>query len=186
LNEDTFRIRFLQGNRDRREIYAVVDRGGVGYGYGPLPLEQVDTSLFGGPSRPSRMGPGDPALAASLAARADDFHDLEDFFRFYGYPPDVVDWVEATDLRGVTGTSQTSFQDGGRDIDEVIDRLGVDSVALYQASDGEIVDPSGFDPEGNPLFYPRFWHNWAIGDLSGWRAINPRNYRFKAWLSFHS
>ena len=106
MNQDTFPIRFLQNNRDRRQIYAVVDRGGVGYGYGPLPLEQVDASLFGGPYRPSRVGPGDPALAASLAARADEFHDLEDFFRFYGYPPDVVDWVEATDLRGVTGTSK--------------------------------------------------------------------------------
>lgn len=186
MPDGEFACRFLQNNRDRREIYAVVRRPGGTVGYGPLALEQVDSGLFGDADRQSRLGPGNAALAASLAERAGEFHDLEDFYRFYGYPSDVLDWVESTDLGGTTGPSQTWFQDGGRDIDEVADRLGVDRAALYRAADQEIVDPSGYDPEGNPLFYPRFWRNWAIGDLSGWRSINPRSYRFKAWLSFHS
>lgn len=99
--------RFLQNSGDRREIYAVVERDGGRYGYGPL-------------------------------------------------------------------------------IDDVIARLGVDGRALYEASDAEIAVPGHDDPEGNPLFINHFGDNWAIGDLSGWRAIDPRHYRFKAWLSFHT
>jgi hypothetical protein len=186
VDETRYPCRFLQSNRDRREIYAVVERDGTGYGYGPLPLEQIDARLFGGPGRPSRLGPGDPALAASLAARAGECHDLEDFYRFYGYPPDVIDWVESTDLRGPDVMSLGWFRAGGRDIAEVSRRLGVDSVALYEGSDGEVADPGNYDPEGNPLFYPEFWENWAVGDLSGRRSVNPRSYRFKAWLSFHT
>jgi hypothetical protein len=121
-----------------------------------------------------------------LAARAGELHDLEDFYRFYGYPPDVVAWVEATQLSDPTARSYSLYQRGGRDIDDVIARLGVDSRALYEASDGEIAVPGHYDPEGNPLFINHFGDNWAIGDLSGWRAIDPRHYRFKAWLSFHT
>jgi hypothetical protein len=80
----------------------------------------------------------------------------------------------------------TWFQEEGRDVAEVADRLGVDYATLYQASHQEIAAPGNYDPAGDPLFYPRFWDNWAIGDLSGWRSINPRSYRFKAWLSFHT
>jgi len=181
-----FTCRFLQNNRDRREIYAMVRRPSGTVAYGPLALEQVDSALFGDANRPARLGPGDPALAASLAQRAGEFHDLEDFYRFYGYPPDVVEWVESTDLSDTHGLSNSWFQRGGRDIDEVAPRLGVDRATLYRAANHEIVDPTGHDPEGNPLFYPRFWRNWAIGDLSGWRSINPRSHRFKAWLSFNT
>lgn len=62
----------------------------------------------------------------------------------------------------------------------------MDGRALYEASDGEIAVPGQYDAEGNPLFINHFGDNWAIGDLSGWRAIDPRHYRFKAWLSFHT
>jgi hypothetical protein len=186
VNDDRYPCRFSQSNRDRREIYAVVERDGGRYGYGPLTYEQIRASLSGGPSRPSPLGPGDPELAASLAARAGEFHGLEDFYRFSGYPADVVAWVEATQLSDPTARSYSLYQRGGRDIDDVITRLGVEGRSLLEASDAEVAVPGHYDPEGNPLFLHHFGDNWAIGDLSGWRAIDPRHYRFKAWLSFHT
>jgi hypothetical protein len=185
MAEDGYPIRFLQNNQDRREIYAVVERDGAAYGYGPLTLEQVDTALFGGPSRQPRLGPGDPGLAASLASRTGEFHDLEDFYRFYGYPPEAVEWVEQTEMGSLTEPLYTPYQEGGRDVRDVARMLEIDYETLYRGSSTEIVDPTSYDPEGNPPFHRWFWSNWAIGDMSGWRAINPRSYRFKAWLSFH-
>ena len=79
MGEDVGPCRFLQSNRDRREIYAIVDRGGSPAAYGPLTYEQVDCRLLGADSR---LGRGDAGLAASLLGRADELHDLEDFYRF--------------------------------------------------------------------------------------------------------
>jgi hypothetical protein len=183
MGEDVGTCRFLQSNRDRREIYAIVDRGGSPAAYGPLTYEQVDCRLLGAESR---LGRGDAALAASLLGRGSELHDLDDFYRFYGYPPDVVDWVESTPLRGPEVGSTSWFQGGGRELDDVVRRLGLDRATLYRATHAEVADPGNLDAAGDPVFYPAFWDNWAIGDLSGRRSINPRSYRFKAWLSFHT
>jgi hypothetical protein len=42
------------------------------------------------------------------------------------------------------------------------------------------------DAAGDPLFISGFVSNWAVSDLNGQVDINPRAYRFKAWLSLHS
>jgi hypothetical protein len=111
MGQDAGTCRFLQSNRDRREIYAIVERDGSSTAYGPLTYEQVDR--------------------------------------------------------------------------EVVHRLGLDRATLYRATHPEVADPGNLDAAGDPVFYPAFWDNWAIGDLSGRRSVNPGSYRFKAWLSYH-
>jgi hypothetical protein len=166
--------RFLQRNDDRRQIFVTVDADGRRVAFGPLGLDEVDCERYVVPGGLVWRGLGDEALARDLSARAGEFHDLDDFYRAYGYPADILDWVEATDLRF------------GREVDEVADRLGLDVALLDEASWQEAHVQGSFDPEGNYLFHHGFGDNWAIGDLSGRSSINPNNYRFKAWLSFHT
>jgi hypothetical protein len=77
------------------------------------------------------------------------------------------------------------FRGGGREIDDVARRPDLDRATLYRATHAEVADPGNLDAVGDPVFYPAFWDNWAVGDLSGRRSVNPGSYRFKAWLSHH-
>jgi len=45
MGQDAGTCRFLQSNRDRREIYAIVERDGSSTAYGPLTYEQVDREV---------------------------------------------------------------------------------------------------------------------------------------------
>ena len=182
MTADQGRVRFVQHNQDRRQIYAIAERDGTGVAYGPLPLDEIHEHLY---RSGDRRGPGDPELARQLAARSGEFHDLDDFFRAYGYPPDVVAWVDATPIDNRRNRSGY-FIGGGYDPADVAARLGIDEQVLNEAAWPETYDPRSRDPEGDPMFYDIFWDNWAIGDLSGVRKINPNGYRFKAWLSFNS
>lgn len=175
--------RFLQDNADRREIFAVVTGAGPALGFGPLTMGRLYEALFTEPvSNP--WGPkGDAALGADLTARASELHPLDDFFRFYEYPPDVVAWIEATpvDDRSEQGTAGSA----GRDLDEVARRLGLDRKRLLRAAGTESIVENAFDPAGDPMHRPTFFANWAAGDET-FLAINPNAYRFKAWLSMEN
>jgi hypothetical protein len=166
-------VRFLQDNRDRRQIFAVVTEGGSALGFGPLALDAIYAGLYTEPY-PSPWHPrGDPALGDRLTAHGGDLHDLRDFYRFYGYPPQLVSWVEATPPEG-------------RDETEVAARLGVDPQRLHRAAMREAVIPGAQDPAGDPVYQDGFADNWAVANPAGQVSVNPDGYRFKAWLSLES
>lgn len=173
-DEDRDDCWFVQKDDDRRQIFALVRRDGRMVAFGPLTADLVDRGRYEGPRGAAARGQGDEALARELAVRGDEFHDLDDFYPVYGYPPEVLEWVESTDLTV------------GRELDDVARRLGIDRSLLREASWHESHDPGAVDAEGNTLFYPVFWDNWSVGDMAGRYTINPKSYRFKAWLSFHT
>jgi len=148
---------FLQADGDRAKIYASLDNTT----YGPLHLAVIHrTARFEEPAAP-----------------AGKLHLLDDFFGFYGYPSNVVAWVDATRLHiEELGTT------GGRSVPEVARYLGIDPERMAEAANRESVVDGLYDPEGNPIFLDRFEDNWAAGDLTG-LYVNPDAYRFKAWLS---
>jgi hypothetical protein len=174
--------RFWQSNHDQREVFAVVTEGRAQpLAYGPLALDEIRADRYLRP-RPWDSA-GDPALAADLAARADQFHDLEDFYRFFGYHADVLTWAESTQ---VNVPARHGMIQGGRDVADVASRLGLDGERLREAASAESVAPGEVDPEGSPVYHSAFWDNWAVGGPSGPLLVNPASYRFKAWLSFHT
>lgn len=111
-------------------------------------------------------------MAEQLVREADHFHDLVDFYVVYGYPPEIEQWANATDR-------------WGRQAEEVAELLGLDLARLRKACWHESHDDGSVDPEGNPVFYPKFWDNFAVGDMAGRFDVDPSKYRFKAWLSLH-
>jgi len=166
-------VQFLQDNRDRRRIFALVTGAGPVLGFGPLTLDAVSAGLYTEPY-PSPWHPrGDAALGARLGAQRGELHDLRDFYRFYGYPPETVSWVEAT-------------PPGGRDDTEVAARLGIDPDRLYRAAMREALIPGAQDPAGDPMYQDGFADNWAVANPAGQVGINPDAYRFKAWLSLEN
>lgn len=177
-------VRFLQSNSDRRQIFAVATGGRPAEGFGPLDVDQVGDELYTdqypAPYRPV----GDAALAADLMARSDEFHPLDDFFHFYGYPPDVIAWIEATELNTSGGGGW--YTGGGREAAEVAERLGLDEQRLRDAGMDEGIVPGAYDPAGDPLYQHGFGSNWAVADPSGRVTINPNARRFKAWLSLET
>jgi hypothetical protein len=74
-------------------------------------------------------------------------------------------------------------------LEEVVARLGLGEVArkaLWDAALAETVAPT-LDPAGNPIYYVNFhFGNWAVDFGIGGLRINSSDYRFKAWLSFHT
>ncbi len=177
--------RFLQSNRDRRQIFAVVTGDGPAVAFGSLALNQIYAGLYTEPY-PTRWHPrGDEALAVDLAARAGDFHDLDDFYRFHGYSAELIDWVEATPLN-IPTEGMGGDMDGGREESEVVERFGLDRERLVDAAFREGIVPGAFDPAGDPLYHVMFDANWAVVDPSGHVRINPKAYRFKAWLSLEN
>jgi hypothetical protein len=168
-------IRFVQRNVDRRDIYAVMASGALE----PLRPDQIWPWLRP-PHVVGHTPEGDLALARDLAARADEFHDLDDFYVHYGYPQEVLDWVVRTPL----GDSQP-WRDG-YDASEVVDVLGIDLTALRDAGGEDGIDHSRLDPAGDILYYRHLGEreNWAISDPSGRVRVDPSSYRFKAWLSY--
>jgi hypothetical protein len=167
-------VRFLQRNDDRRQIYALVEHDDRTLAYGPLAMDQVYRNLYESPRGLPARGVGDESLARELVSRSDEFHELDDFYQFHGYSPEVMEWVDSTDPTL------------GRPVEEVAERLGVDLASLADASWPESFKPGSFDPEGNPVFYPTFWENFAVGDMAGQYDINPASIRFKAWLSLYT
>lgn len=164
---------FLQDNHDRRRIFTLVTQPGrPPVGYGPLTLGEIWRGWYTEPQAVT-LRAGDPDLGTRLGARRDETHDLEDYFEFYGYPSEVIGWVDST-------------PPDGYDIHEVVQRLGLDFSALFRDSYTEALMPdNATDAAGDPLFISGFVGNWAVSDLTGQADINPRAYRFKAWLSFH-
>ncbi|GAA1818144.1 hypothetical protein GCM10009682_43610 [Luedemannella flava] len=172
--------RFVQRDSDRREIYAIVTDGPAAGAHGPLDLTRISRRPFV-TERPGYPFPtGDPALAESLAARAGEFHDLDDFYAHYGYPAEVLAWVASMPRHG------DYYDDRGYRSAEVADRLGLDLTALNAAAWREAIDPGRVDPAGDPVFHPDFDvdRNWAVTGGSGPVMIDVTSYRFKAWLSF--
>jgi hypothetical protein len=81
------------------------------------------------------MRPGGPELGAALIARAAEFHPLEDYFRFYKYPPDLITRAEATEPH-VAGRP---FEVVGRPSEEAASRFGIDLHRLHAAALEETV-----------------------------------------------
>jgi hypothetical protein len=181
---DSDECRFVQRHADRREIFAIVTGGPASGGHGPLPLERVTRQRF----VKVRAGwldlPGDPALAADLAARAGQFHDLDDFYAFYEYPREVLDWVARIPRQERDGSGY--YEQRGYLSDEAASMLGIDLAVLHASAWKEAVDPSRLDPAGDSVYYANFAVdiNWAVTAESGPTWIDVSSYRFKAWLSF--
>ncbi len=175
------RVRFLQSDEDRRQIFAVSTGEGAALGFGPLSMDEIYAERYESPTPLPWFPPGDEALAATLTARAGDFHDLADYYRFYGYPPEVISWIEATEL--VNPEALGPYHERGRTEAEVVERLGLDRERVHDAAMIEALMPGAYDAEGEPMYHHGFTSNWAVGDPSGRVSINPGAYRFKAWLS---
>jgi hypothetical protein len=178
--------RFWQHNRDLRQIFAIVAQAGSPpvppVAYGPLALEEVREDRY---LRPLRGVPaGDPELAAELGRRAAEFHDLEDFYRYAGYSDEIIAWVEATEIN--TRDALGYIFPGGRVPYDVAEKLGLDPVRLRDAASDESVMPHRVDPEGRNVYYEEFWDNWAVDNESGHLVVNPKSYRFKAWVAFNA
>jgi hypothetical protein len=124
---------------------------------------------------------GDEALGARLTAPAAGYHDLADYYRFYGYPPEVIAWIEATELDDPR--ARGPYHDVGRAEDEVVRRLGLDRDRVHDAAMVEALVPDAQDAAGDPRYHHGFSSNWAVADPTGRVTINPDAYRFKAWLS---
>jgi len=173
--------RFLQNNAERTQIFALASGDGMDVGFGPLAMPQIYLDLYH-TTPPSAWHPrGDPALGADLTARAAEFHLLDDFFHVYGYPPDLIAWIEATVLRDPD--ARGPYDDVGRPAEEVAERLGLDVERLRRAGAAEGIVEGQLDPAGDPLYHYTFGSNWAVADPAGRVTINPNSYRFKAWLS---
>ncbi|MEU7870314.1 hypothetical protein [Dactylosporangium sp. NPDC049140] len=181
---DSGECRFVQRHADRREIFAIVTGGPAPGGHGPLPLGHVIRRRFA-EARLGRFVPrGDPALAADLAARAGEFHDLDDFYACYGYPREVLDWVARIPRQERDGSGY--YEQRGYLSDEAASMLGVDLAVLHASAWKEAVEPGRLDPAGDTLYYTNFAvdMNWAVTAQSGPTWIDVSSYRFKAWLSF--
>jgi len=151
---------FVQDDIDRRRIFA--QPGPAPVGYGPLTLDEIRLMRY----------PDEDATRPCVPLPAGT-HPLDDYYTFYGYPPQILDWVAATPPEGY-------------DIHEVVQRLGLDVTALFRDSYTEALMPDGAtDAAGDPLFLVGFGDNWAVANLSGQVDIDPRQYRFKAWVSLH-
>lgn len=176
-------VRLVQRNSAPADIYALVGGPDGPVGYGPLAMDLISVERYADPSRRSR--PGDPALGAELVAAESDFHPLDDFFRFYHYPDDLIEWIEATPLHSEAAREGLGwYEGGGRDSAEVARRLNIDEARLRWAGMEEGAVPGARDPAGDPVYYSGFGgNNWAVADPSGRVTINPNAYRFKAWLS---
>lgn len=169
---------FLQANLDPRQVFAVVERGGEFIAYGPLGAGEVFTwdrwQL-------AARGEGDRELAAYLRGSG-DFHDLEDYFHHFGND-ELASWVASSPRE--TDFSATM----GRTFEDVAERLALEGTArqaLWDAALDETVSDRP-DPAGDPLYFSNFsLGNWAIDAGCGGLRIDPINYRFKAWLSFHT
>ncbi len=182
--ESNREVRLLQRDSVRGEIFALVDDGGAPFGYGPLRLNEIWLQYYADPSPTD--APGDPELGASLAAGA-GFHLLDDFFRFYGYPDDVIAWIEATPLRDPRPhLGYSPYEGGGREAADVAARLGLDEQRLRLAGYDEGIMHGSYDPAGDEVFYTAFDDNWAVADPTGRVTVNPNAYRFKAWLSMEA
>jgi hypothetical protein len=149
--------------------------------YGPLALEEVREDRYLVPLR--GVPAGDPALAAELGRRAAEFHDLEDFYRYAGYSDEVIAWVEATKINARDKLGAI-FPEGRLPYD-VAEQLGLDVHRLVEAAFDASVRPLARDPEGRDVFYDQFWDNWAVGNDSGHLTVDPKAYRFKAWVAFN-
>jgi hypothetical protein len=176
-------VRLVQRNADRTKIFAVVTTADGELGYGPLTIGGVWLDLYDG-SGPEVV-PGDPHLGAELTGPAAEVHPLDDYYRFYGYSPDVIEWIEATPLSDERAAQSFGrYEGGGRKSADVAERLGLDLDRLNHDGYDEGVMPGHYDPSGDPAFFPGFGAgNWAVSDPSGRVKVNPNAYRFKAWLS---
>ena len=174
----------MQRDADRREIYALVTGGPLAGAHGPLPLEHITRRRFTRPRPGYRLPPGDPALADDLAARAGQFHDLDDFYTFYGYPPEVARLVGADAAAG--GRREGSLRRVRVPVERGGGRVGPRPGPAARRRLKEAVDPGRVDPIGDPVYFTNFAvdENWAVTAESGPVWIDPTSYRFKAWLSF--
>jgi hypothetical protein len=172
-------IQFLEEDGDRRRIFALVRGGPDPVGHGPLSLDEVYYERYVA-AHLSPDSPGDRRLGWDLAVGT-GFHDLDDFFRFYGYPADLVGWVEATPLT-VGWHGFYRVRTVGRRLDEVARRFGLGHDRLREAALAEALRPDS-EPSGEVSHYDIFGDNWAVKDHGGRVTINPDAYRFKAWLS---
>src|SRR5262245_35341264 len=88
-------VEFLQRNSDRREIYALLTADdGQRIAAGPLTATEVDPVYFGSAPAGIRSPSEQAERAAEIACTRDEFHDLADFYHFYGYPADLIEWIE--------------------------------------------------------------------------------------------
>jgi hypothetical protein len=175
--------RFWQHNCDLRQIFAIVSQASSPpVAYGPLALNEIYEGRYLQPLR--GVPAGDPALAAELSRRTAEFHDLEDFYRYAGYSDEVIAWVEETKINTLDELGYT-FPEGRWPYD-VAEKLGLDVHRLVEAAWDDSVMPRVRDPEGRDVFYDRFWDNWAVGNDSGHLTVNPKAYRFKAWVAFNA
>lgn len=176
--------RIVQHNTDRREIYLLsTGADSTPLAYGPLTEQDFLRHWYGSsPERGRRAGFEQAQLARRLAERADQFHDLDDFFRAF-YPPDVARWASEVPARMVTPQRRVVE---GYPVAEVAQRLGVDA-SLLDAVAYEEGGGGGLDSAGSPWYYPELGEdNWALSSDAGVHAVNPASLRFKGWLSFHS
>lgn len=180
----TGRCQFLQANRDPQVIYAVVWRGNRTFAYGPLAADEVSYDLYLDRWHVTQRGEGDPELADHLGAHREEFHDLQEYFRYFGYDSGVASWADNVPVvRRLTTSRDYEFE-------KVVERLGLNGLArkaLWDAALEESVDPT-LDSAGDPIYYGDFrLGNWAVDTGSSYGLqINTSDYRFKAWLSFHT
>ena len=174
-------VRLLQRNDDRSQIYGLVTAGAA-LGVGPLALADINLDDLDLALEVGEIA--DAELGRRLVSDAGAFHPLDAFFHFYGYPPDVIEWIESTPLSdaNLPPTAYTLYGGGGREVADVAARLQLDPARLQAAASAE-GSAGGVDSAGDPLFYTQFDENWAVADASGYVTINPNAYRFKAWLS---
>jgi hypothetical protein len=175
--------RFWQHNRDLQQVFAIVTQDGLPpVAYGPLALQQIVVRSYLEPM--AGVPPADAALAAELASWGAEFHDLEEYYRYAGYAEEVIEWVEATQINRLDLFGDVRPE--GRWPAEVAQRLGLDVRRVVEAASEASVAPHRVDPEGRNVYYEEFWDNWAVGDESGHLAMNPKSYRFKAWVAFNT
>jgi hypothetical protein len=174
-------FQFLQSSQDQRIIYALVWRGNRAFAYGPLEAKHVYRDLY--ISAHGTLREGDLELAYDLLARSSEFHNLDEYFRYFGYDSWVASWAD-----GLPDEHDLSIAPG-HTFEEVVARLGLNDTtkqALWDAALYESVSQH-LDSAGDLVYFGDFsLGNWALDLGPGGLRIDTSNYRFKVWLSFHT